>query len=132
RVASVTTEFHGTLSRYSATVQPASARSPVSWTSLKLASCQTDPLRTAAPGMLPTTIETLALAVWVGLFQATTPVFVTTVPSARPGSRTALNLSVTVPPGARGPLSAPKSAVIIEPATLTPAAEPFIVAAAGT
>jgi len=61
----------------------------------------------AAPGMLPTTIETLALAVWVGMFQATTPVFVTTVPTARPGLRTARKRSVTVPPGASGPLSVP-------------------------
>ena len=35
--------------------------------------------------MPPTTIETLALAVCVGLFQVTTPVFVTTVPIARLG-----------------------------------------------
>ena len=52
-------------------------------------------------------IETLALAVWVGLFQVTTPVFVTTVPSASPGARMARNLSTTTPPGSSGPLTAP-------------------------
>ncbi len=57
--------------------------------------------------MLPTTIETLALAVCVGVFHATTPVLVTTVPSARLALRTARNRSVTVPPGASGPLSPP-------------------------
>ena len=57
--------------------------------------------------MPPTTIETLALAVWVGLFQATTPVFVTTVPGARLGLRVARNLSTTTAPGASGPLTAP-------------------------
>ena len=56
--------------------------------------------------MLPTTTETLALAVCVGLFQVTTPVLVTTVPSARLGLRVARNLSTTVPPGASGPLTA--------------------------
>ena len=45
------------------------------------------------PDMLPTTIETLALAVCVGLFQATTPVFVTTAPFERPALRTARNRS---------------------------------------
>ena len=56
--------------------------------------------------MLPTITETLALAVCVGLFQVTTPVLVTTVPSARLGLRVARNLSTTVPPGASGPLTA--------------------------
>ena len=37
------------------------------------------------PGILPTTIEALALAVCVGLFHATTPVFVTTVPCREAG-----------------------------------------------
>jgi hypothetical protein len=68
-----------------------------------LASCQADPFSTATPGMPPTTIETLALAVCVGVFHATTPVFVTTVPSARSGSSMALNLSTTTSPGSSGP-----------------------------
>jgi hypothetical protein len=56
--------------------------------------------------MLPTTIEMLALAVCAGLFQETTPVFVTTVPFARAGLSTARNWSTTTPPGASAPLTA--------------------------
>ena len=55
--------------------------------------------------MPPTTIETLALAVCVGVFHATTPVFVTIVPSTRAGSRMARNLRTTTPPGSSGPLT---------------------------
>ena len=40
------------------------------------------------------------------LAAAISAVFVTTVPSERPGSSVALNLSTTVSPGARGPLTA--------------------------
>src|SRR5436189_4561035 len=116
--ASVSTDCDSWLSRYSSTVQPASARSRESWALSKLASYQADPFSTArtgvpgapgAPGdrMLPTAIETLALVVWVGLPQAATPVFVTTVPSARLALRVARNLSSTTAPGASGPLSAP-------------------------
>src|SRR5439155_5416258 len=109
----VSPDCDGWLSRYSSTVQPASARSRESWTLSKLASCQADPFRTAntgtpgTPGMLPTTIETLALVVWVGLPQAATAVFVTSVPSARLALRVARNLSTTTSPGASGPLTAP-------------------------
>src|SRR5438132_11856229 len=113
--ASVSTDCHSWLLRYSSTVQPASARSLESRRSSKLASCQADPFNTAKPGMLPTTIETLALAVWVGLFQATTPVFVTEVPSARLGLRVARNLSTTVAAGSSGPLTEAEFAVIVEP-----------------
>ena len=55
--------------------------------------------------MLPTTIETLELAVCVGLFQATTPVFVTDVPSTKLGLRVARKRSTTTPPGASAPLT---------------------------
>src|SRR5881397_2471993 len=73
--ASVCTDCDSWLSRYSSTVQPASARSRESWTLSKLASYQADPFSTAETGvpgppgdrMLPTAIETLALVVWVGL-----------------------------------------------------------------
>src|SRR4030095_13054195 len=78
------------------------------------------------PGMLPTTTVTLALVVCVGLFQATTLVFETTVPFVRLGLRTARNRSSTNAPGASGPLTELKFAVIREPATLTPDVEPFI------
>src|SRR5438876_1443226 len=63
---SVSTDCDSWLSRYSSTVQPASARSRESWALSKLASYQADPFSTArtgvpgAPGdrMLPTAIET--------------------------------------------------------------------------
>ena len=58
------------------------------------------------PGILPTTIEALALAVCEGLFQATTPVFVTTVPVGRPVLRAARNRSSTTALGPSGPLTA--------------------------
>src|SRR4030095_9149005 len=86
------------------------------------------PFSTDRPGRLPTTIETVALAVWVGLFQATTPVFATTVFSATLALRTARNRSATPVPGASAPVVAAKLAVMVEPAKLTPAGEPFIVA----
>src|SRR5438876_2591861 len=113
---SVSTDCDSWLSRYSSTVQPASASSRESWALSKLASYQADPFSTAGmpgvpgpPGdrMLPTAIETLARVVWVGLPQAATPVFVTTVPSARLALRVARNLSTTTAPGASGPLTAP-------------------------
>ena len=63
------------------------------------------PFSTPTPGRLPTTIETVAFAVCVGLSQATTPVFVTTVPTARLALRVARNLRATTPPGASGPLA---------------------------
>src|SRR5262249_62218769 len=75
--------------------------------------------------MLPTAIETLARAVWVGLPQAATPVFVTTVPSARLALRVARDLSTKTASGASVPLAAPELAGIVEPAKLTPAAAPF-------
>src|SRR5215467_5263254 len=70
-----------------------------------------------------TVIEALALAVRLGS-QLTTPVFVTTVPAARFWLRVARNLTTTTPFGP----SAPTVAVRVEPTTLTPAAEPVIVA----
>src|SRR5213592_837004 len=111
-------------------------RSPESRTSSKLASYQADPFSTAGMGvpgppgdrMLPTAIETLARAVWVGLPQAATPVFVTTVPSARLAFRVARNLSTRTASGASVPRAAPELAVIVEPAKLTPVADPFRVA----
>src|SRR6516165_1676186 len=77
-----------------------------------------------APGRLPTVIETLALAlaVWLGS-QVTVPVFVTTVPFARPWLRVAWKLTTTTPFAASGPTVA----VRFEPATLRPAGG-FIVA----
>src|SRR2546428_7524658 len=68
---SVSTDCDSWLSRYSSTVQPASARSRESWALSKLASYQADPFstaRTGVPGppgdrMLPTAIETLARVV---------------------------------------------------------------------
>src|SRR5678816_1622900 len=80
----------------------------------------------SVPGILPTTTEAFALVVCAGLFQLTAPVFVTTVPFVRLGSRTARNLNNTNAPGASDPLTELKFAVITEPATLTPDVEPFI------
>src|SRR5262249_1555634 len=112
-LASVCTDCDSWLSLYSSTVQPFSARSLESWTVSKLASYQADPFSTARvgvrglPGMLPTTIDALALAVWVGLFQEATDVFVTTVPSARLELSVARNFSTTTAPGASAPFTAP-------------------------
>src|SRR6516162_3880288 len=76
-----------------------------------------------ATGRLPTVIEALALAVLFGS-QVTVPVFVTTVPFARPWLRVAWKLTTTTPFAASGPTVA----VIVEPVTLRPAAGGFIVA----
>src|SRR5262249_10941366 len=82
-----------------------------------------------APGALaPTVMETLALAVWVGLPQVTTEVLVTTVPSVRPELRVARNFTTKVAPGGSGGLIAPELTVSVEPAKLPRAGESFTVA----
>ena len=75
---------------YSSTIQPSSIRSLAPSALSKSASCQTVPFRAPTPGMPPTAIETLALAVCCGVFHVTTPVFVTIVPIARFGASVAL------------------------------------------
>jgi hypothetical protein len=72
--------------------------------------------------MPPTTTETSALALWVGVFQVTTPVLVMTVPWVTAAFTVARKRRTSVSPGCNG---AEKSAVIVEPTTVTPAVAPF-------
>src|SRR5215831_13581534 len=97
--ASVTAVWIIVPSRYKSTLQPVIDRSAEFLESSKLASCHTDPLRMATPGMPPTASETAELAVCVGVFQETVPVFVTIVPSNKVGARVALNRSEATAPG---------------------------------
>jgi hypothetical protein len=90
-------------SRYSWTVQPSRMRSFASRVRLKFASCHALPFRMPWPGMAPTSIATLALAVRGGLSHVTVPVFTIRVPSSRSGLMTARNRSVTTPCGCSGP-----------------------------
>ena len=101
--ASVTTDCSCAPFRYRLTVQPVSRRSVPSATRSKSASCQTVPFSTPTPGVPPTSIETLALSDWGGLFQVATPTFVTVVPIARFGSIEALKRRTTDSPGPNCP-----------------------------
>src|SRR5207249_9213716 len=51
---------------------------------LKFASSHAVPFKLPEPGTPPISIETLALAVWGGLFHVTTAVFVSVVPAGSP------------------------------------------------
>src|SRR5260370_8690880 len=59
--------------------------------------------RLGAPTIPPTVIETLALAVWGGVFHVTTPELVTIVPAASVLPSVARKRRSIIPPGASGP-----------------------------
>src|SRR5262249_789116 len=59
--------------------------------------------RLGVPTTPPTVIETLALAVWGGMFHVTTPVLVRAVPAAGGLPGVARKRRSIVPPGATGP-----------------------------
>ncbi len=101
--ASVVTLRNSRSLRYSATVQPSSTRSFASSVRLKFESCHALPFRMPWPGMAPTSMVTLALAVCGGSFHFTVPMLVTFVPSSRSGLITARKRSTAVPCGCNGP-----------------------------
>ena len=70
----------------------------------KFASYQADPFSTPGVGGGATTvIVATALAVWVGLFQLATAVFLSTVPGVTVGLIVTRKLITTIAPGAIGP-----------------------------
>ncbi len=89
--------------RYSPTVQPCSSGSPESAILLKFASSHAVPFKLPEPGTPPISIETLALAVWGGLFHVTTAVFVSVVPAASPEAICTRNRTSMDCPGCNGP-----------------------------
>src|SRR4029077_16744374 len=79
----------------------------------------------------PIASETLALAVRVGVFQVTSAVFVRIVPAGIPAAICARKRTSMDCPGGNGPFTEEEFAVSTAHATVTPAAEPFIVGAGG-